>query len=127
MKNLPKTHRNTNRVEWPVKVVFRGQETEGKRFLGNILSISSGGCFIRTSESMGQNTLLTMTIKFQEFDLFTEGKIVRHSGGSTYQPEGLAVQFLRTSPQTKICIQRIIDEKILGELMQKLNPEQIRD
>ena len=122
LKNLPKTQRDSNRIEWPVKVVFKNQDEADGKSLANILSISSGGCFISTEKKYNQGTLIIMTIKFKDFDLFTEGEVLRLSGGGGYQPEGIAVRFLRISPQTKNCIQSIIDEKILGDLMKKLNP-----
>ncbi|MBI9102436.1 MAG: PilZ domain-containing protein [Spirochaetales bacterium] len=124
LTSLPETQRDSNRIEWPVKVIFWKQDEEKGKTIGNILSISSSGCFIRSDKIFAQESLLLMTVKFKDFDLFTEGKVVRLGTRGSFQPEGLAVQFLRTSPQTKKCIQSIIDEKILGDLMNKLNPDQ---
>ena len=123
LATLPTNQRNSNRIEWPVKVKFWPENDDKNKTIGNVLSISSGGCFIRTNKQFDQSSHLIMLIRFKEFDFFTEGKVVRIARGDDYKPEGLAVQFLSTSPQTQKCIQSIINERLLNELMEKLNPD----
>jgi Tfp pilus assembly protein PilZ len=124
VKNIPEVHRDANRVEWPVKIIFRNPKDAAKQYNANVLSLSSGGCFIRTDVKLTEGEPLVMTIQFKEFDFFTEGVVVRRIVSGGFQPEGLAIKFERTSPQTKSCIQNIINEKLLSELMQKLNPKE---
>jgi Tfp pilus assembly protein PilZ len=125
IKDIPEVHRDANRVEWPVKIIFRTRKDPSVQYPANVLSLSSGGCFIRTDVKLGENEPLVMTIQFKEFDFFTEGLVVRRIASGGFQPEGLAVKFEHTSPQTKTCIQNIINEKLLSELMQKLNPKEV--
>ncbi len=123
LNDIPDIQRNSNRTEWPVKVKYWKTSTPAEKHKANVLSISSGGCFIRTSEPTSMNESLLMLISFKEFDFYTEGTVVRTNRSGMFQPDGIAVQFRNTSPQTKHCIQQIIDERILSDLMSKLNPD----
>ncbi len=124
VKDIPEVHRDANRVVWPVRITFRTRNEGTIQYQANVLSLSSGGCFIRTDVKIAEEEPLVMTIQFKDFDFFTEGMVVRRISRGGFQPEGLAVKFERTSPQTKTCIQNIINEKLLSELMQKLNPKE---
>lgn len=126
---IPEIQRDRNRIQWPVRAQFWAPAKSEEKHWGIILSLSSSGCFIRTEKSkeVDIEDELYMTIHFNDFDFFSEGVIVRRGGSDAKMPAGLAVKFQNTSPQTQRYIQNIIDEKILGELMQKLDPEEGTD
>ncbi len=124
LKDLPENHRSGNRAEWPVNVDYSIQKEPGIKHGGIILSISSTGCFARTKNVPENGETLELTIRFRDFNFFTEGVVVRINMGKNLQPDGFAAEFHNTSLQTKKCIQDIINEKILSGLMDKLNPDE---
>lgn len=124
LKNIKGNQRNFNRIQWPVMVEFQQVGNPVEKYRGLVLSISSDGCFIRTKQEIETNKSLSMTFHFKEFDFYTEGIVLRQNMQNSNFAFGLAVNFNQTSPQTKKCIQDIINEKILAELMEKLNPSE---
>ncbi len=127
LKNLPVSHRDSNRVQWPLKVQYRhisNSNKEDKQW-GFVLSISSSGCYIRTEKKLNLKAKdsISMTFHFKNFDFYTEGTIVRLKIRHNSTVDGIAVKFNHVSPQTQKCIKEIINEKILAELMDTLNTE----
>ncbi len=127
LKNLPVSQRDSNRVQWPLKVQYShpAKSKKEERQWGFVLSISSSGCFIRTEKKLNVKTKdsLCMTFHFKNFDFYTEGTIVRLKIRHNSTVDGIAVKFDHVSPQTQNCIKQIINEKILAELMDTLNTE----
>ncbi len=109
LEAVPESHRKFNRVEWPVKAGITDHEKQAKD-KGLVLSISSGGCLIKSDYRTETGDSLLITIIFQNFDFMAEGEVRRT------EPGKFAIQFTDVSLQTKNFIQEIIDEKILSEL-----------
>jgi hypothetical protein len=118
LNEIQQNHRKYNRVEWPVKTKMFNNRNPEKQYKGNILSLSAGGCFIPINGDFLVNDSLEMTISFKDFDFYCIGFIVRTV------PAGIAIEFREITPQTKDCIKRIINDRILGNLMKKIDPEQ---
>lgn len=120
-KDLPVNKRKYNRVYWPVEVRFKTVEKPRQRGKGNLLSISSGGCFVRTDEIFEKEALLELYIFFKDFNFQTQGKVVRLQSGGAPDQQGIALEFQGVSLQTSRCIQSIIDERILNSIMKKMS------
>lgn len=120
LKELPLNKRKYNRIEWPVEVRFRSMEKHRSKGSGNLLSISSGGCFVRTDLEFLKGDILELIILFKDFNFQAQGEIVRVQNTGDTEHRGLALQFQDVSPQTCQCIQAIIDEKILNSIMGRM-------
>ena len=126
LEKLQPIQRDTNRVQWPLKVQYWKQDDPGMvKHWGIVLSLSSSGCFISTERKLvlEKNDPVAMTFHFKDFDFYSEGSIVRIKIRGGVRIEGIAIGFHDVSPQTKNCIQEIINEKLLGELMETLKPD----
>ncbi len=110
LKSISASRRKYTRVQWPVSVVFHSKNTPAESSRGKIVSISPGGCLIRTEEKAGPASPLVMNITFRNFDFLVEGTVVRHDS------KGYAVQFENITLNTQNVIKNIINEKILVEL-----------
>lgn len=122
LEDIPQCQRGSNRIEWPLRVEIR---TPKKNYTINssALSISSGGCFIMLKEAgFVSGDEVTLTFHFKGFNFFAEGHVVRTVQNKI--PAGVAVQFQKVSPQTQKCIQEIINEKLLAELMHSVKSVQ---
>ncbi len=125
LKTLPEIHRDNSRVRWPLAVNYWETAKPKEKYHAIVLSISSSGCFMQVKEKndLEIDDMLSMTFSFKDFDFYSEGSIVRLKITENQIIDGVGVKFSHTSPQTKKCIQEIINEKILVELMETLELE----
>jgi len=122
LKDLPENQRRSNRIVWPVAVVF-WKSKERPKFTGKILSLSASGCFIQTDETFELQQELNINIRFKEFNLRTEGVVVRVSQSGNRNHKGVAVQFIDVTTHTEHLMEEIINEKILNEIMNRFSED----
>ena len=121
---LSNINRDSNRVQWPLQEDYWKPGTKDETLKrGSVLSISSSGCFIKTIPALPFeiDDPATMVFSFKFFDFYSEGIIVRLQKKTDGTVEGMAIKFKEVSPQTKKCIQEIINEKLLSEIMNTMN------
>lgn len=119
LDSLSRVSRGANRAKWPLLVEYWRPETDDDlKRTGIVLSISASGCFVHSAGQLEQEVggELYMTFYFHDFDFFSKGTVVRQ------EQDGFAVCFAEVSTQTELCIQKIINKKILRELMETLKP-----
>lgn len=123
LNGITAVHRNSNRIQWPLKAGYRidTNDTENEKN-SDVLSISSGGCFLKTDTvpEINKGDRISIVFHFKDFDFYSDGTVVRISKGDKDSTIGMALKFSEVSPQTEKCIQEIIDEKILWEIMHML-------
>jgi len=125
LKNIPLSQRDANRVNWPLNVEYKKNDSlKVNNFSGIVLSISSSGCFIKiNNNSIKTGEKISMTFQFKDFDFYSTCSVIRLKMKEENILEGIAVKFSDVSQQTQKCIKKIINEKILFELMNTLKPE----
>jgi len=121
IKEIPEDQRSFNRAYWPIHSEYWFSDSPRLRYQGIVLSISAGGCFIRTDHSQPERSIM-MYIHFREFRFLVEGEVLRTRTPQEGAP-GLAIKFKNISPQTDKFIEEIINEKILTRLMEKMDIE----
>ncbi len=116
--------RHSNRADWPIQVNYHKKGFRDKSKWGLILSISVGGCFIKTEQlELGKiGDFFTMNIHFNDFNFLVEGEVVRiHRIADMNSPQGFSIKFTDPTPQTKGFIEEIINDKILATIFLDFN------
>lgn len=116
--------RQSNRAKWPIQVKYHKKEDSENGKWGMILSISVGGCFIKTEhlELGKKGDIFTLNIHFKDFNFLVEGEIVRIQRiADINSPQGFSIKFISPTPQTKEFIQEIINNKILSTIFSDFN------
>lgn len=111
--------RHDNRATWPIKVNYHKKNEDIESRWGMILSISVGGCFIKTDylELGKKGDQFIMNIHFEDFNFLVEGEVVRVQRiANLSSPQGFSIKFHSPSPQTKGFIEEIINNKILSTI-----------
>lgn len=117
ISNHSKNRRESNRATWPIRAVYHNSNSFDKKYTGVVLSISIGGCFLKTEHlDLGKpGDKVDMEILFDEFNFLVEGEIVRTQRiADLTSPQGFSIRFLEPSPQTKKYIEQIINNRILS-------------
>ena len=119
LQEISKINRDSNRVQWPLNVEYWIPENKNDSLKNaRVLSLSASGCFIGSDPDrpLKKGDLLAMIFSFNDFDFYSDAKIVRISN-EPGRTRGIAVEFKDVSHQTQKCIGEIIDEKILFQIM----------
>ncbi|OQY40838.1 MAG: hypothetical protein B6229_00740 [Spirochaetaceae bacterium 4572_7] len=110
--------RESNRAYWPIQVNYHKNDKSRGNW-GLILSISVGGCFIKTEHfELGVvGDMFIMDIHFNDFNFLVEGEVVRVQRiANMNSPQGFSIKFISPSVQTKDFIEEIINDKIISTL-----------
>jgi len=126
-KDLPANRRKHHRVQWPVEVRYKRADKGRQKKKGDLLSISSGGCFVRTDESFEKEELLDLFIFFKDFNFQARGRVVRVQDECAAQQRGIALEFQDVSLLSRRYIQAIIDERILSSIMKQISSGSVDD
>jgi diguanylate cyclase (GGDEF)-like protein/putative nucleotidyltransferase with HDIG domain len=98
-----KNRRLYPRMKGRVTIEFRAEGSNAP-ILGNLTSISLGGCYVETSVIMAPETKLRMNFSLDDGRLQAEGTIVRADPGV-----GLAIKFKEVSREERVHMQEILD------------------
>ncbi len=118
--NNTESKRQFSRVDWPLNVNISENRDFKKQITRNVLSISGNGAYISSENFMPQkDDMLTLTISFKDFKLFTEAKVVwlNNNKQKPNLPEGFAVTFIDTSLASQKVIDDIIKDKIIKRVL----------
>jgi hypothetical protein len=86
-----------------VTIEFRPEGSDAP-ILGNLTSISLGGCYVETSIILAPETKLHLNFSLDDGHLQTEGIIVRADPGV-----GLAIKFKEVNREERVHFQEILD------------------
>lgn len=117
VSNHALNRRESNRATWPIRALYHNPHSFDKKFEGVVLSISIGGCFLKTEHlDLGKpGDIVDMEILFDDFNFLVEGEIIRSQRiADISSPQGFSIKFLNPSPQTKAYIEQIINNRILS-------------
>jgi hypothetical protein len=98
-----KNRRLYPRMKGRVTIEFR-PEGSNVPVLGNLTSISLGGCYVETSVILAPETKLQLNFSLDDGRLQAEGSIVRADPGV-----GLAIKFKEVSREERVHMQEILD------------------
>jgi diguanylate cyclase (GGDEF)-like protein/putative nucleotidyltransferase with HDIG domain len=98
-----KNRRLYPRMKGRVTIEFR-PEGSNAPVLGNLTSISLGGCYVETSVILAPETKLLLNFSLDDGHLQAEGSIVRADPGV-----GLAIKFKEVSREERVQMQEILD------------------
>lgn len=116
--------RQDNRATWPIRVSYHNSDEPNLIKSGMILSISVGGCFIKTDylELGKKGDLFVLNVNFEDFNFLVEGEVVRVQRiANMSSPQGFSIKFHTPTPQTKGYIEEIINNKILSTIFSDFN------
>lgn len=115
--------RTANRTNWQVKVKFYDSKTPEDYHWGFITSLSTSGCFIKTSdqEFFKNKTNIVLLITFEDFSFLVEAILIRQEQ-TERMLGGFACKFEGISNATLRAIESIINEKIFNELETNYDP-----
>ncbi len=122
LNEISNINRNSNRVHWPLQVNYwKPENREMTLKKAKVLSVSSSGCFIGTNTQQVYKTddPVSIIFTFKGFDFYSDGTVVRLEGTET-STTGMAIAFKEVSHQTQAFITKIIDEKILSDIMKTI-------
>jgi diguanylate cyclase (GGDEF)-like protein/putative nucleotidyltransferase with HDIG domain len=98
-----KNRRIYPRMKGRVTIEFR-PESSDIPVLGNLTSISLGGCYVETSVIMAPETKLRLNFALDDGHLQAEGSVVRADPGV-----GLAIKFKEVNREERVHLQEILD------------------
>jgi diguanylate cyclase (GGDEF)-like protein/putative nucleotidyltransferase with HDIG domain len=98
-----KNRRLYPRMKGRVTIEFRPENSDAP-ILGNLTSISLGGCYVETSVILAPETRLHLNFSLDDGHLKAEGSIVRADPGV-----GLAIKFKEVSREERVHLQEILD------------------
>lgn len=115
LERIPGDKRRSHRVQWPVRATFWSSADPRHVSSGIVLSLSKGGCYIRTPRASDSLMNIVMNIRFKTFDFMVDGVVRRRKKDNN--TDGLGIEFAHVSPATEDYIGEIINEKILGTIL----------
>lgn len=124
IRNHNINRRKDNRATWPIQVNYHKKDEPEDSKWGMILSISVGGCFIRTEhlELGKKGDIFVMNIHFEDFNFLVEGEVIRVQRiADMSSPQGFSIKFHSPTLQTKGFIEDIINNKILSTIFSDFN------